>query len=51
MGTILVTFPLLALSVLTVTATAIGPAIVALGLLLCVTNAGLKSQPTIQENS
>ncbi len=51
MGTILVTFPLLALSVLPVSATAIGPAMVALGLLLCVTNAGPKSQPLLQESN
>ena len=51
MGTMLVTFPLLALAGLSVSATSIGPAMVSLGLLLCVTNAGLKSQPATQASS
>lgn len=51
MGTTLVTFTLLALSVVPVSATAIGPAIVALGLLLCVPNVIPQSQPVAQDSN
>ena len=51
MGTTLVTFTLLALSVVPVSATAIGPAIVALGLLLCVPNVSPQSQPVAQDSN
>jgi predicted exporter len=50
MGTTLLTFTLLALSAVPVWATAIGPATVALGLLLCVTNVRPDSQPVASEN-
>jgi len=50
MGTTLLTFTLLALSAVPVSAMAIGPLLVTLGLLLCVTNVRPDSQPVTSEN-